>query len=246
MCGRVAPGLRSGAAGGGALVMLRFPPPPAVTRVSHTGRSSSTTEAGTLAAYRAAYEAGVRHVQVDVVAIAHGRLVSAHRIFGRDRGWESSTLEQLRSAGNDVASLDEIVAALPEACFNIEVKSRQTIPGLIATIDRLGLRDRVAISSPFHLSIAAPLRQRPLPVRTAVARRCARPTGRPNPWCGLPGRAALVVCYPHQVAAAVGHQARLGRTHVAGQQPRDRGPVHALGQQRRDHRRRPDPSPQTG
>ena len=56
-------------------------------------------------------------------------------------------------------SLDEIVAALPEACFNIEVKSRQTIPGLIATIDRLGLRDRVAISSPFHLSIAAALRR---------------------------------------------------------------------------------------
>ena len=139
--------------------MLRFPPPPTVTRVSHAGRRRSGAKAGSLAAYRAAYEAGVRHVQVDVVAIADNRLASAHRMFGRDRGWESSTIEQLRSAGNDVATIDEIVAALPEACINIEVKSRQTIPGLIATIERLGLRDRVAISSPFHLSIAAALRR---------------------------------------------------------------------------------------
>jgi glycerophosphoryl diester phosphodiesterase len=139
--------------------MLRLPPFPAVTRISHAGRRSSGFSAGSLAAYRAAYDAGSRHVQVDVVAIGDGHLASTHRIFGRDRSWESSTIEQLRVAGHDVASLDEIVAALPEACFNIEVKSRRTVPALIATIDRLDLSGRVAISSPFHCSIGTALRR---------------------------------------------------------------------------------------
>lgn len=137
-----------------------FAADPGPLLMSHSGDNSKGAKPGSLAAYQCAWDRGFRCFQIDVVALADGTLLSSHAITGRKRKWESLTLQQLRQRNSEVETVDEIVAALPDSRWNLEIKSAYCAPALTAFLRRQPLPlDRYLISSPFRTSILLALRR---------------------------------------------------------------------------------------
>lgn len=128
---------------------------PAVEVVAHRGESADAPE-NTLAAFKLAWERGVRAVELDVHLTKDDRLVVIHdadtkRIAGENRVVKESLLEDLRKldvgkwknprwTGEKLATLEETIALVPAGarCF-IEVKvGPESVPALAKAVEQSG------------------------------------------------------------------------------------------------------------
>ena len=98
---------------------------------------------------------GLRYLETDVRVTCDGHLVCVHdRTLGRtttDRGAVADrTLDQLRAlrvGGHDpVATLDEALHGLPDACFTVDLKVRGTIAPMRELLRRHGVAERVCVA----------------------------------------------------------------------------------------------------
>lgn len=116
---------------------------------------------GTLTGYQTAYdELQFRWFQLDVVPIRDD-LVALHSLFGRRWGFGRLPLAAVRKRlGYDVVTLTELIqeGVMPEARWNVEVKSRSALPLLKDILRDSDAVPRVMISAPFHPSIGRELR----------------------------------------------------------------------------------------
>ncbi|MFN3255814.1 MAG: glycerophosphodiester phosphodiesterase [Ilumatobacter sp.] len=128
--------------------------------ISHGGDTASGAVSGTWTAYRRAHELGFRAFQVDVVPAADGALLSMHAVFGRTPRLESGTLEAVRARLDDVPTLSELIAAYPDARWNIELKSARCEQRLVELIELHPARHLLCISAPFHTRVLRRLRRR--------------------------------------------------------------------------------------
>lgn len=127
--------------------------------ISHAGDTDHGDPGGSVTAYQRAADVGFRWFQVDVVAIGHGDLASAHAVTGRKRRWESMSIAEVSEAtGHPVPTLAQLLDGFPGAHWNIEVKSRAVLDGLLPLLRRPGVLDRVCVSAPFHRGIVRRLR----------------------------------------------------------------------------------------
>ncbi len=127
--------------------------------ISHHGADEP---AGTLGAYRTAYDRGYRWFQADLLAVKDDVLV-AHAIFGRRRGFDQLTVAQARAKlGHDAPTLSELLddAHMPVARWNVELKHPSALPHLLTMlVGDPALRSRVLVSAPFHRSIGDAVRK---------------------------------------------------------------------------------------
>ncbi len=129
----------------------------AVPRVlAHRGWTGSGAVENTLDAFRAAWELGATHLETDVHVTADGACVLWHdadlrRLTGRPGLVRDATLEELRAldlgSGARVATLGELLAALPDARLNIDVKGRDAPAAAARAIRDADAVDRVLVTS---------------------------------------------------------------------------------------------------
>ncbi|MBT2552651.1 glycerophosphodiester phosphodiesterase [Arthrobacter sp. ISL-5] len=123
--------------------------------MAHRGFSREGLE-NSMAAFRAAVELGCRYVETDVHTTADGVLLLFHdpsldRLtdsIGRISGLSAEEVSRARIRGTDpVPTFDDLVAALPDTRFNLDVKDWRSVRSLAAAIERHGVHDRVLIAS---------------------------------------------------------------------------------------------------
>ncbi len=122
---------------------------------AHRGGAAAGDE-NTMAAFERAVHAGYQFLETDVHATADGVPVVFHddslqRMFDRggkieDLSW--SDVESLRSGGSPVVPrLVDLVDALPDCRFNIDMKADSAVDPTIEAIWKLNARDRVLLAS---------------------------------------------------------------------------------------------------
>jgi len=122
---------------------------------AHRGLCLGDTQENTLAAFEAALAAGATHIETDVQATSDGVSVLFHdddleRIAGVKCDIAELTLEDLRrlnAATAQIPTLEEALAALPGARFNIDIKRANAITPTVQAIIAHGAADRVLVSS---------------------------------------------------------------------------------------------------
>jgi glycerophosphoryl diester phosphodiesterase len=150
---------------------------PAPRVIAHRGASGQYPE-NTLAAFRAAADAGAPYFELDVHMTRDGVVVVSHdpvlsRTCGLDAAIGDLTLAELKRAdagwgfaadvgrfpfrgrGIEVPALAEVFAAFPEHRYIIEVKQSapSLAPALLEVIERAGMRRRVLLASEEHAPI---------------------------------------------------------------------------------------------
>jgi glycerophosphoryl diester phosphodiesterase len=115
----------------------------------------------TVASSIAAFEAGADMVEIDVSMSSDGHAVAIHgpllEYTTTGRGpVEQASLGQMRTLGvtlrgevvngAGVPLVDEIVAALPDAAFNFDLKTPRALAPVLDIVERHGLRDRCVIT----------------------------------------------------------------------------------------------------
>lgn len=134
------------------------PAPPRI--LAHRGLALDAPE-NSLAAFRAALDAGATHLETDAHGTADGVAVLWHdptlaRFDGTDRAVEGSTwpvLRRLASSaaggieGHGLTTLADALAAFPEARFNIDVKSASAVEPVARAILDADASDRVLLTS---------------------------------------------------------------------------------------------------
>lgn len=109
-----------------------------------------------MTAFRAAVELGCRYVETDVHTTSDGVLLLFHdpsldRLtdgIGRISGLSGEDVSRARIRGAEpVPIFDDLVAALPDTKFNLDVKDWHSVRSLAAAIERHGVHDRVLIAS---------------------------------------------------------------------------------------------------
>ena len=124
--------------------------------LAHRGWTGSGAVENTLEAFRAAWELGVTHLETDVHVTSDGACVLWHdadlrRLTGRPGRVRDATLADLRAidlgSGARVATLAELLAALPEARLNIDVKGRDAPAAAARAIRAADSVDRVLVTS---------------------------------------------------------------------------------------------------
>jgi glycerophosphoryl diester phosphodiesterase len=134
---------------------------PAPWIVGHRGAAEDATE-NTLESLELAVTQGADMVELDVQLTADGQLVAFHdatleRLAGSEESVEGSVRERLQSRFSSLASLPEILRALPSSTpLNIELKCREADPERLVARLALDLdrRQRVLISSFDHELLA--------------------------------------------------------------------------------------------
>ena len=109
----------------------------------------------TLSAFRQAVSIGYRYVETDLQATADGRLVCMHDDTlerttgapGRVCDHTAAELSQFTVNGEPIPFFDEVVAALPGARFNVDLKTEQAVVPLAKAVEELDLVDRVLVAS---------------------------------------------------------------------------------------------------
>jgi glycerophosphoryl diester phosphodiesterase len=123
--------------------------------MAHRGFSRHGLE-NSMAAFRAAVGLGYRYLETDVHTTADGVLVLFHdaaldRITdgtGRIAELTAEDVARARIGGLEpVPTFDELVAAFPDARFNLDVKDWNSVRSLAAAVERHALHDRVLIAS---------------------------------------------------------------------------------------------------
>lgn len=128
---------------------------PAPLAFAHRGGAADGDE-NTAAAFARAVALGYRYVETDVHATADGVPVVFHdptlrRVTGEpgriaDLRW--ADLSSVRVGGATlVPRLDEVLDAWPQVRFNIDVKADGGVEPTVATVARVGARDRVLLAS---------------------------------------------------------------------------------------------------
>jgi glycerophosphoryl diester phosphodiesterase len=138
-----------------------FFPVDRVAILAHRGLShlAGVTE-NSLDAFRAAVDAGADVIECDVRATRDNIAVFAHdetleRVFGNPAHVRSMTYRELRAlledsgfpAGAGIISVEDALAALPQARFNIDVKESAVIEPLARAIADTQASERVLITS---------------------------------------------------------------------------------------------------
>ena len=122
---------------------------------AHRGFSPEGLE-NTLTAFRAAAQLGFTHLETDVRATSDGVLVAFHderldRVTDRHgplRGLPWTEVSAARIGGVErIPRFEELAEELPEALFNVDVKSADAVAPLAAAIERLRLHDRILVTS---------------------------------------------------------------------------------------------------
>ncbi|CAH0180337.1 Glycerophosphodiester phosphodiesterase [Arthrobacter sp. Bi83] len=123
--------------------------------MAHRGFSREGLE-NSMAAFRAAVGIGYRYLETDVHTTSDGVLLLFHdaaldRITdgaGRIAELTAAEVARARIGGLEpVPTFDELVAAFPDARFNLDVKDWNSVRSLAAAIERHALHDRVLIAS---------------------------------------------------------------------------------------------------
>jgi glycerophosphoryl diester phosphodiesterase len=122
---------------------------------AHRGGAAGGLE-NTVAAFRAAVEAGYRYIETDVHTTADGRLVALHdatldRVTDAsgaiaDLPW--SEVSQARVAGREPVPLfEELLETFPEVRWNVDAKAEPALRPLLDLLARTGAWDRVCVGS---------------------------------------------------------------------------------------------------
>lgn len=182
-------------------------------RIAHRGAAALEPE-NTLRAVEAALRYGVEMVEIDVRPCADGTLVVIHdddldRTAHAAGRVSTSTLEQLRTLdvgkGERIPTLEEVLALLRgRALVNIDQKTDNIGPQLLASIDRAGARDETMLSGNAGRTFAA-MRTLAPEIRIALSEDAT--------WRGTPLRAL----------------ARLSRAAARSQAARITAPARAAG-----------------
>lgn len=124
-------------------------------RIGHRGAAALAPE-NTLRSFRAALEAGVDLIELDVLALPGGRLVVAH---------------SRQEAGPAPLTLEEALAFFAEEAtetgLQVDLKSPRAALRVAELLRSFGLRERALVSS-FHLGALRALRQGEPGLRTAL------------------------------------------------------------------------------
>ncbi|CAQ01790.1 glycerophosphodiester phosphodiesterase [Clavibacter sepedonicus] len=124
--------------------------------LAHRGWTGSGAVENTLDAFRAAWALGVTHLETDVHVTADDVCVLWHdadlrRLTGRPGRVRDVTLADMRAidlgSGARVATLAELLEALPDARINIDVKGRHAPAAAARTIRDAHAVDRVLVTS---------------------------------------------------------------------------------------------------
>ncbi|MDR0960386.1 MAG: glycerophosphodiester phosphodiesterase [Propionibacteriaceae bacterium] len=127
--------------------------------LAHRGGGEYAPNTGienTLQAFRNAVDLGFTHIETDVQATRDGVLVCFHdptleRVAGEPGTVGERTAAELatiRVNGTEpIPTLDDVFEALPDTCFNIDLKTEAAITPLVATLARHQAEDRVVIAS---------------------------------------------------------------------------------------------------
>jgi len=140
---------------GAGLSQLAYFSPSGTHVFAHRGLCLDGIQENTVAAFSAALEAGATHIETDVQATSDGVAVLFHdddlaRIAGINRDIcdvNLSDLRKLNAATAQIPTLDEALAALPTARFNIDIKRSNAIAPTVAAIIKHSAADRVLVSS---------------------------------------------------------------------------------------------------
>ncbi|MFE4544218.1 glycerophosphodiester phosphodiesterase [Arthrobacter sp. NPDC056727] len=123
--------------------------------MAHRGFSLAGLE-NSLSAFSAAVELGYAHLETDVHTTSDGELLLFHdrtldRVtdgHGRIHDLTADQVRRARIGGTEpVPTFDELVAAFPDARFNLDVKDWHSVPSVVAAIERHQVHDRVLIAS---------------------------------------------------------------------------------------------------
>ncbi len=123
--------------------------------MAHRGFSLDGLE-NSAAAFRAAVELGFTHLETDVHTTADGVILAFHddtldRLTdrtGRIAELSSAELAEVRIRGRaPIPRLDDLLDEFPNARFNIDVKTVQSIQTLADAIERHGAHHRVLVTS---------------------------------------------------------------------------------------------------
>lgn len=122
---------------------------------AHRGFSREGLE-NTLTAFRGAWDLGFTHLETDVRATRDGALVAFHddrldRVADRpgalaELDWTSVAAARI-GVTERVPLFAEVAEELPGAYFNVDVKSAEAVGPFAELIERMGLHERVLVTS---------------------------------------------------------------------------------------------------
>jgi len=125
--------------------------------LAHRGLAQrSGLDENTIPAFLEALEFGATHLESDTQATKDGHALLLHdsdlsRVAGIDAAVEELTLEQVSQIrlanGGQIPTLAQALRELPEAKFNIDVKTRAAIEPTVHAIEQANAHERVLLSS---------------------------------------------------------------------------------------------------
>lgn len=123
--------------------------------IAHRGYSTEGLE-NSVAAFKAAVELGYNYLETDINTTEDGVAMVFHDatldrttdMRGAIAALPYSEVRTARIAGREpIATLEELVTALPGVRFNIDVKDAGSVAPLIAAIEKHRLHDRICVAS---------------------------------------------------------------------------------------------------
>lgn len=122
---------------------------------AHRGGAAGPAGENTLAAFRLAVQAGYRYLETDVHATSDGVLLAfhdrrLHRVTdtrGRIRALSAAEIAKARIGDEPIPTMAELLAAFPDARFNIDVKEPNTMAPLAELLRRADALERVCVSA---------------------------------------------------------------------------------------------------
>lgn len=123
--------------------------------IAHRGYSRDGLE-NSMTAFKAALDLGFSYLETDINTTSDGVAMVFHdptldRTTDADGAIAAlpySVVGKARIGGREpIATIDEFVAALPKASFNIDVKDAGSVGPLVAAIEKYALHDRVCVAS---------------------------------------------------------------------------------------------------
>jgi len=126
--------------------------------MAHRGGAGLPANEGkenTLAAFQQAVSLGYRYIETDVQATRDGRLVCMHDltlervagIVGPVADYTAAELEGVTIGGEPVPFFDDVVDALPETRFNVDLKTPDAVEPLVRAIATNHLENRILVAS---------------------------------------------------------------------------------------------------